>query len=48
MAKIFEQNAYTKEIETKIKEIDPENKTIELEDAIFLGKVVANQVMRGK
>ena len=38
MAKIFEQNAYTKEIETKIKEIDPENKTIELEDAIFYGK----------
>ena len=38
MAKIFEQNAYTKEIETKIKEIDVENKTIELEDAIFYGK----------
>ena len=38
MAKIFEQNAYTKEIETKIKEIDPKNKTIELEDAIFYGK----------
>ena len=38
MAKIFEQNAYTKEIETEIKEIDPENKTIELEDAIFYGK----------
>jgi misacylated tRNA(Ala) deacylase len=38
MAKIFEQNAYTKEIETKIKELDPENKTIELEDAIFYGK----------
>ena len=38
MAKIFEQNAYTKEIKTKIKEIDPENKTIELEDAIFYGK----------
>ncbi len=38
MAKIFEQNAYTKEIVTKIKEIDPENKTIELEDAIFYGK----------
>ncbi|MDC0342741.1 alanyl-tRNA editing protein [Alphaproteobacteria bacterium] len=38
MAKIFEQNAYTKEIETKIKEIDIENKTIELEDAIFYGK----------
>ena len=38
MANIFEENAYTKEIETKIKEIDPENKTIELEDAIFYGK----------
>ena len=38
MANIFEENAYTKEIETKIKDIDPENKTIELEDAIFYGK----------
>ena len=27
MAKLFEENAYTKEIETKIKEIDEENKT---------------------
>ena len=38
MANIFEENAYTKEIETKIKAIDTENKTIELEDTIFYGK----------
>jgi len=38
MAKIFEENAYTKEIETKIKEINTENKTIELKDTIFYGK----------
>ena len=38
MANIFEENAYTKEIETKIKTIDTENKTIELEDTIFYGK----------
>ena len=38
MAKLFEENAYTKEIETRIKEIDEENKTIELEDTIFYGK----------
>ena len=38
MAKIFEKNAYTKEIETKIIDIDTENKTIELEDTIFYGK----------
>ena len=38
MAKLFEENAYTKEIETKIKEIDEENKIIELEDTIFYGK----------
>ena len=38
MAKIFEKNAYTKEIETKIIDIDKENKTIELEDTIFYGK----------
>ena len=29
MANIFEKNAYTKEIETRIKEINEENKTIE-------------------
>ena len=38
MAKLFEEDAYTKEIETRIKEIDEENKTIELEDTIFYGK----------
>ena len=38
MANIFEENAYTKEIETEIKAIDTENKTIELEDTIFYGK----------
>ena len=38
MAKIFEENAYTKEIETEIKEINTENKTIELKDTIFYGK----------
>ena len=31
MAKIFEKDAYRKEIETKIKKIDYENKTIELD-----------------
>ena len=38
MAKIFEENAYTKEIETEIKEINTENNTIELKDTIFYGK----------
>ena len=38
MANIFEENAYTKEIETTIKEINKENKTIDLEDTIFYGK----------
>jgi misacylated tRNA(Ala) deacylase len=38
MAKIFEENAYVKEIETEIKEINIENKTIELKDTIFYGK----------
>jgi misacylated tRNA(Ala) deacylase len=38
MAKIFEENAYTKEIKTKIKEINTENNTIELKDTIFYGK----------
>jgi misacylated tRNA(Ala) deacylase len=38
MANIFEENAYTKEIQTKIKAIDTKNKTIELEDTIFYGK----------
>ena len=38
MAKIFEENAYTKEIETEIIEINTENNTIELKDTIFYGK----------
>ena len=38
MAKIFEENAYTKEIETEIIEISTENNTIELKDTIFYGK----------
>ena len=38
MANIFEENAYTKEIETRIKRIDKENKTVELENTIFYGK----------
>ena len=38
MAKIFEGNAYTKEIETEIIEINTENNTIELKDTIFYGK----------
>ena len=38
MANIFEEDAYKKEIITKIKEIDKDNKSIELEDTIFYGK----------
>ena len=38
MANIFEENPYTKEVETRIKEIDIENKTVELENTIFYGK----------
>ena len=38
MAKIFEENAYVKEIETEIKEINTENNEIELKDTIFYGK----------
>ena len=38
MANIFEENPYKKEVETRIKEIDIENKTIELENTIFYGK----------
>ena len=38
MANIFEENAYKKEIETRIKGIDKENKTVELENTIFYGK----------
>ena len=38
MAKIFEENAYVKEIETEIKEINTKNNEIELKDTIFYGK----------
>jgi misacylated tRNA(Ala) deacylase len=38
MGKIFEEDAYKKEIITKIKKIDQENKAIELEDTIFYGQ----------
>ena len=38
MANLFEENAYTKEIQTKIKTIDTDNKTIELENTIFYGR----------
>ena len=38
MVKIFEEDAYKKEIITKIKKIDKENKSIELEDTIFYGQ----------
>ena len=38
MANIFEENAYKKEIETRIKGIDTKNKTVELENTIFYGK----------
>ena len=38
MTNIFEENAYIKEIETRIKKIDKKNKTIELENTIFYGK----------
>ena len=38
MANLFENNAYLKEFETKIINIDKENKTIELEDTAFYAK----------
>ena len=38
MAKIFEENAYVKTITTKVKNVDHENNTIELEDEIFYAK----------
>ena len=38
MAKIFEEDAYKKEIITTIKKIDKEKKSIELEDTIFYGQ----------
>ena len=38
MAKIFEDNAYKKEIVTKIIKIDEDNQAIELENTIFYGQ----------
>ena len=38
MTNLFEENAYAKEIETKIKSIDKENRTVELEKTVFYGK----------
>ena len=38
MAKIFEENAYKREIVTKIIKLDENEKTIELEDTIFYGQ----------
>ena len=38
MAKIFEENAYKREIVTKIIKLDENEKTIELEDTIFYGE----------
>ena len=38
MAKIFEENAYVQTIKTKVKNVDHENNTIELEDEIFYAK----------
>ena len=38
MAKIFEENAYIQTITTKVKSVDHENNTVELEDEIFYAK----------
>ena len=38
MTNLFEENAYTKEIKTKIKNIDIKNNTVELENTVFYGK----------
>ena len=38
MTKIFEENAYIQTITTKVKNVDHENNTIELEDEIFYAK----------
>ena len=38
MKNLFEENAYAKEIETKIKSIDIENNAVELENTVFYGK----------
>ena len=36
--KIFEEYSYLKELETKVKSIDNDNKLIELEKTIFYGR----------
>jgi len=38
MTNLFEENAYIKEIETKIKSLDLENNAVELENTVFYGK----------
>ena len=38
MTNLFEENAYAKEIKTKIKNIDKENNAVELEKTVFYGK----------
>ena len=38
MTNLFEENAYIKEIETKIKSLDMENNAVELENTVFYGK----------
>ena len=38
MTNLFEENAYIKEIKTKIKSLDMENNAVELENTVFYGK----------
>ena len=38
MVTLFKENAYTKEIETKVKSIDIENNAVELENTVFYGR----------
>ena len=38
MKNLFEENAYAREVETKIKSIDIENSAVELENTVFYGK----------
>ena len=38
MTNLFEENAYIKEIKTKIKRLDLENNAVELENTVFYGK----------
>ncbi|MBT4952366.1 MAG: alanyl-tRNA editing protein [Pelagibacteraceae bacterium] len=38
MTNLFEENAYIKEIKTKIKSLDLENNAVELENTVFYGK----------